>query len=237
MIHLLKNFLLILGITFAFATAGYCQLGKRLTLGVYAGFGKGSGTESFSSSGQPQNVLAGFGAGGLGGANLMYGKAKHFEFGIDVHGVALSKDNYKVNAITVGPQVQFNILPSDKNIIPYVAASVNASFVGLNQSGYSSGGSEPASYSSPGIQVTNITYNNPAQKVGINAALGYKINAGVNFKLNTKLFLFAELGLNSVLLNGNKDIKADFATSKGNFSYTNLAIGIKINLLKSTRLY
>ena len=215
-------------------TKGYSQLGRRLTIGAYGGFAKGTGNESFSPNGLSQNIFGSFGGGALGGVNLMYGKSKFVEFGGDLHAATVSKSNSNLNLLTIGPQIQVNLLPADKNIIPYLAGSVNLSFVGFKQND-SSNVIPSGSGSSADASVTSI--KTPPVTLGINAALGYKINAGVNFKLSSRLLGFAEAGYNTVFLSGNSAVTNSFPNSKENFNYFSLAVGIKINLIKSISLY
>ena|GEM_PF-3884808 len=233
-----KSFLLIVVIILLSSGYSYSQLGKRLTIGEYEGYTKGMGTTGFSQNGLPQDVFGGFG-GIVGGVNVMYSQSKHWEFGGDLHGVTVSKTNYKLGMFSIGPQIQFNLLPSDKNIIPYVSGSANVSFLGLSQSAYSKTISPQASYSngSPDMPVTSIQNQNQAIKQGINGVFGYKFNAGVTVKLNNKFYFFGEAGFNSVLTGSNSGIKNNFPDSKGNFNYIAVVIGIKVNLLKSTTLF
>ena len=237
---LFNRFLLTLTIICVFATQAYCQLGKKLTVGLYAGLGSGMGTEKFSENGLSQNVFGSFGAGGSGGINLMYSKSKRIEFGLDVHGMAVSKKNANLGLFSVGPQIQFNLLPSDKNIVPYLAGSINVSFIEFGQKANSNTVYPSNSYSSGSsadVSVTSIQNQNNAVTLGLNGVLGYKLNAGANIKLNSHLWGFAEAGYNSVFVNGNSTVKNNFPDSKGNFNYVSLMLGIKFNLLKSTGLY
>lgn len=240
MIYTYKNLLLVLVMICAFALEGFSQLGKRLTLGTYAGMAKGMGTEIFSQNGSSQNIFAGFHGGGLAGLNLMYGKSKFIELGGNIHGLSISKGKSKLNLLAVGPQIQLNLLASDKNIIPYLAGSVNVSFLEYKQSGYNTTTNPPDSYStgsSANIPVSSIQIQNPSVNIGVNAALGYKLNAGVNIKLGTKVFSFIEAGYNTVITNSNSNVKNVSPDSKGNLSYLSVLAGIKINLLKSRGLY
>jgi len=223
-----------------YVSEGYCQLGKRMTLGGYIGAAKGTGTESFTQSGNSTDAFGSFGGGFMGGVNFMYGKSKFIEFGGDMHAASVSKTNAKLSFLTLGPQVQVNILSSDKTVIPYVAGGLNLSFVGYKQNAYSATVQPPPSYyngNSAYIPVTLVGNETPAFKMGINAALGCKLNAGVNVKLNTKFLGFAEAGFNSVFVNGNSAVKTDFQYSKGNFNYISFVVGVKINLVKTTGLY
>jgi hypothetical protein len=170
----------------------------------------------------------------------MYSKSKRIEFGLDVHGMAVSKKNANLSLLSVGPQIQFNLLPSDKNVVPYLAGSLNMSFVGLGQKAYSNTVYPSGAYSSGSsadVSVTSIQNQNNAVTLGLNGVLGYKLNAGVNIKLNSRFWGFAEAGYNSVFLNGNSTVKNNFPDSKDNFNYVSLVLGVKFNLLKSTGLY
>lgn len=206
---------------------------------VYAFVGESEFGSNAKNSSDANNALKGYKFSPTLGAAAFYALDGHLSVGGSLRFLWATKSEYRVFTNSIGADIKYNILPSDKKISPFVFFEANLAFNSVKQASHSSPyyGTDTAGASlGNSASITGTTVSYKGENVWYDPAFGMFFGGGVDIKAKETLNFFVQAGYNTTYLQNAHLIKEAFAANS-NLSYLNISVGVRLNLFQKKTFY
>lgn len=221
------------------------DMSSKLGVTVFTGMVLTGQNEQLNSAGQPQNLFANYQPAPSLGLGLEYNHTSNLSFGANFQVLPLSKENFKVRALTLTIEAKYYLGDKRSKFKPYGVVGLTYSFAGINQDGYYNersieNGKLDETYSvqdESHILVERIEREEPEIQTGVIPMFGYKLGLGADYKINQNLSVFGEFDYQSSFAKSRPEILEYYPSNTSNFNFFTFKVGLKMNLMKSKSLY
>jgi len=214
------------------------QFERKVSVYAFVGGDGFSGNLNRNLTERPQNMFAKYHPAPAVGVAAFYALDGHLSVGGSLKAFLTSKTASRLFQSSIGADIKYNILPSDKKISPYVIGEINLSFNSIKQNNYVEDITPPnGANSSNTVQITDYKVQYTAFNLIFIPAFGTFFGGGLDVKLKETLHFFGQVGYNSSFIKGNSLLKNVYASNNSNLSFLNISVGVRLNLFQKKTFY
>ena len=225
-------------IAFIFPFTVMGQFERKVSVYAFVGASGFSGNLSRDSSGLPKNMFGKYNPAPTVGVAAFYALDGHLSVGGSLKLLLTEKTASRLFQSTLGADIKYNILPSDKRISPYILFEGNISFSSIKQNNYVEDLPVPSSANGSGnVSISDYQVRYTSYNLFFVPAVGTFFAGGVDVRLKESLHVFGQVGYNTTFIKGNSLLKGVYPTNNSNLSYANISVGVRLNLFQKKSFY